>query len=117
MIQLPDIRRGDDWEYVGTFTVGSGTFIGCTAWMTLKRTLADADPGVLQIRSDGVSPGITILSSTTLRLAITHTQAALLPAKRLYVDIQLLTPAGKIVTVEDLEQTVLVQGDVTRSVA
>jgi hypothetical protein len=117
VISLPSIRRGDDWEYVGTFTVGAGTLIGCTVWMTLKRALSDADPGLLQIRSDGLTPGVTILSSTTLRLALTHTQTATLPARRLYVDIQILTPAGKVITVEELEETVTVKGDVTLSVA
>jgi hypothetical protein len=117
VIPLPPIRRGDDWEYVGTFTVGAGTLIGCTVWMTFKARLSDPDPGVLQIRSDGVTPGITILSATTLRLALTHEQTALMPPDRLLVDIQILTPAGKVVTVDRLNDTVEVKGDVTRSVS
>lgn len=83
--------------------------------MTIKDDPSDADPGLLQIRSDGATPGITILSSTEIRLALTHTQTAALSPGRPYVDIQLLTPGGKIITVE-LDQRVVVMSDVTRSV-
>lgn len=114
LIPLPPILRGDDWHYIGTFSLSSGGFTGCYIWLTLKTNISQADSAAaLQITTDS---GIIILSDTTLDLTFTAAQTAALQPRTHFVDIQVKTPAGKIITVENLAQTTVVSADVTRAI-
>jgi hypothetical protein len=116
VVALPTIRRGDDWDYVGTFALTTGSLVGCTVWMTLKNALSDADAAaVLQISTTG--GGVTVVGATTLELVLTAAQTAALVPKKHWVDIQVKTPGGKIITVDNLAEATVVEADVTRAIA
>ena len=107
------VFRGDKWSYPATFTLASGTLVGVTLWMTLKSALADADPGLVQIRSDGVSPGVVITDGTHATFTLTPAQTNALPTTALFYDVQVKLPSGDVYTTQS--GRFIVTADVTRT--
>jgi len=104
--------RGDDWGPY-RWTASTGNLTGCKLWMTLKRSSEDADPGVLQLDSDG--NGIVIVDALNADFEITAAQAAALPGLPLLYDVQVRTPAGKIYTALRGQVFVDTAADITRT--
>jgi hypothetical protein len=106
-------RRGDTWKRQATIGPSDSTIVGSTLWFTIKKHQRDADPGLLQLRSDGVSPGIVIDDATHATVTITPALSAGLPVGPWWFDLQIKTPSGDVYTAD--EGTFLVRADITRS--
>lgn len=118
MLELPQITRGDDWNYVATFTLTSGSLVGCKVWMTLKTSLAlTDDQASIQISTDPLIGGVTVIDATTASFVMMAAQTAALSARGYYVDIQALTQLGVVITCKNLQQRTTVVADVTRAIA
>lgn len=114
MFKLPDLRRGDDRSVLVGVTLGSGTLVGSQSIKcTIKNALTDDDTAALMQLSvaDGT---IEVVDATTLRLIFGHAATAGLGKQgNKYVDIQVVSSDGEVITVDNLDIRVFVKPDVT----
>lgn len=114
---LPQIVRGDDWDYVVTFTLSSGSLVGCKVWMTLKTDMNLTDgQAAIQVSTDPAVGGVTVIDATTAEFVLTASQTAALEPGSYYVDIQAKTQAGAVITCKNLQKRTIVAADVTRAI-
>jgi hypothetical protein len=106
-------RRGDTWKLEATFALAAGTIAGAKLWFTIKKRDTDPDPGLLQLASDGVAPGIVIADATHATVTISAAQSSLLPVGPWWFDLQIKLPNGDVYTTDS--GTFQVLADITRS--
>ena len=96
---------GDDHCILRNFTdVTAGVSI-TKAWLTIKRFASDPDPGLVQKAvTTGDVPGVGHIvadgstGTVTLRFDLSPTDTLLVATRQKFFDIQVLTTAGKIHT-------------------
>lgn len=105
---ITGIAAGDDLDVTRTVTSVPATQTLTKAWLTIKTTITDADPGLAQKAITTTSvPGtgqITDAGSSgtgSLLFQLTGTDTLAIPTSAwLYYDIKVKTSASKIYTVE-----------------
>ncbi len=111
-------RRGDSFDKTLGFTT-STDLTGCIVWMTIKRAKdrnALDSAAIAQIRSDGASPGVTIVDATHARFRFPPEVTALFPPGGDHIfDVQVKEPSGRITSPDG--GTFAVGSDVTRATA
>jgi hypothetical protein len=124
MVKVPIIYRGDDWEYVHTVSVSSGSITGARISMTWKyadgaASAADsAAAAKIATDTNAATVGkITILTGTTFRAEIPSVFTKTITPGQLVVDIQYELPSGKVKTEQNLDKNTRCDWDVTRDTA
>ena len=113
-----NITKGDTHERDLTFT-RNGVAIDITLskiWFTIKRNKGDADPGILQVTSDGAEITKPSPLAGQARVKLSPAQTDLLTETVYDWDVQLrIGAAGTDITTTDAG-TIIITGDVTRAI-
>lgn len=104
---ITGIAAGDDLDIVRSVPGVPATQTITKAWLTLKTSVTDADPGLLQKAITSVaSGGVGQITDTgaagtgSLLFQLTGANTLALPFGPVFYDIKVLTSAGKVYTVE-----------------
>lgn len=110
------LTRGDTKVWTLTVTADAVAVPLTEAWLTVKRALDDADPGLFQLTSPSGGLVIGGADSNVVTITISPAQTDSLPAaEALHYDVQVQEASGRISTVA--RGMLYVDLDVTRSTA
>jgi hypothetical protein len=120
----PTLKRGNRYQKTFTFGFTGGTLAGCVATLMIKTRLSDPDSAALLIADSAGIGGLTLTDGTApntgvIDIDLADDATAALPAKRLFIGLQLLLPSGEAVEFDRaiLTEGILVEPDVVRATA
>jgi hypothetical protein len=117
MIKLPNAKRGSTFRRSITFSGTSGTIASSIVRVFVKQRLTDLDSNALLQLDNQSLGGVTIIAATTpyeIEVEVNAALMAALPAKEVFVAVQIEAQDGTVQEVENLEQRMLVTADVVR---